>query len=314
MTGAEAALTVNNNAAATLLVLAALCPGKEVIVSRGQLIEIGGSFRLPEIMAISGAKLVEVGTTNRTHARDYQRAITEQTAAILRVHPSNYRVEGFVEDTPVAQLATLPVPVVADIGSGLIDANCPWLGGPPPAWLAGEPAARQTLAAGAALVTFSGDKLLGGPQAGIIAGSAALVATCAAHPLARALRPGAHVLLAMQQVALCYLDRTAARTIPFWQMAAAPTDGLRLRAAAIVARAGNGTIVDSEAIPGAGSAPGATIPSVAVRIPGDHLAALRAATPPIVARTRDGATLLDLRTVHPSDDGHLAAAILACAS
>jgi L-seryl-tRNA(Ser) seleniumtransferase len=233
---------------------------------------------------------------------------------VLKVHPSNYRVEGFVEDTPVAALTTLPVPVVADIGSGLIDANCPWLGGPPPAWLAGEPAARQTLAAGASLVTFSGDKLLGGPQCGIIAGDAAMVAACARHPLARALRPGAHVLLSLQQVALAYLDRSAAATIPFWQMVATSLDELRTRAESVVAMAGVGIVVESDAIPGAGSAPGATIPSIAIRIPGDHLAALRAARPPVIARTRDGGTLLDLRTVHLSDDEHLAHALRACAS
>ena len=227
------------------------------------------------------------------------------------MHPSNYRIEGFVEDTPVAQLATLDVPVVADIGSGLIDANCPWLSGPPPAWLAGEPAARQSLAAGAALVTFSGDKLLGGPQAGIIAGRADLVSACMRHPLARALRPGGHVLFALQQLALSYLDRTAATVVPFWQMASSSIDDLAVRAHRLVSAAGIGEVVASEAIPGAGSAPGTVIPSVAVSVAGDRLAGLRAAVPPIIARTRDGATLLDLRSVHPSDDGHLAAALAA---
>ena len=212
-----------------------------------------------------------------------------------------------MEDTPVAQLATLGVPVVADIGSGLIDAACPWLAGPPPAWLAGEPAARQSLAAGAALVTFSGDKLLGGPQAGIIAGSAELVAACARHPLARALRPGGHLLFALQQLAMSYLDRTAGSAIPFWQMAGASIDDLSLRAHDIVAAAGVGKVVPSEAVPGAGSAPGTAIPSVAIAVRGDHLAALRTASPPVIARSRDGSTLLDLRSVHPDDDHHLAA-------
>ena len=315
--GAEAAMVVNNNAAAVMLVLAALARDRQVLVSRGESVEIGGGFRVPEVMEQSGAHLVDVGTTNRTRLSDYSKALGRKgadVALVLKVHPSNYRVEGFVEDTPVDQLATLPVPVVADIGSGLIDANCPWLGGPPPAWLAGEPAARQTLEAGAALVTFSGDKLLGGPQSGIIAGDAALVAACAKHPLARALRPGAHVLLALQQLALAYLDRSAARTVPFWQMVAAPLDELRARADAIVAACGVGEVVDSDAIPGAGSAPGTTIPSIAVRVRGDHLALLRTLQPPVVARTRDGGTLLDLRSVHPTDDAHLVAALRACAS
>ncbi|MFM2078435.1 MAG: L-seryl-tRNA(Sec) selenium transferase [Actinomycetota bacterium] len=316
--GAEAAMVVNNNAAAVLLVLAALARDRQVLVSRGESVEIGGGFRVPEVMEQSGAHLVDVGTTNRTRLNDYSKALTKKTAdvaLVLKVHPSNYRVEGFVEDTPIEQLATLPVPVVADIGSGLIDANTPWLGGPPPAWLAAEPAAKQTLAAGARLVTFSGDKLLGGPQSGIIAGDAELVAACLRHPLARALRPGAHVLLMLQQVAIAYLDRTAANVIPFWRMVAATTDELRTRAAAVVTSAGVGEVVDSDAIPGAGSAPGATIASVAVRLPGDHLATLRTARPrAIVARTRDGATYLDLRSVRPDDDPLLAAALRSCAS
>jgi L-seryl-tRNA(Ser) seleniumtransferase len=268
-------------------------------------------------MEQSGAVLVDVGTTNRTRLSDYSRALGRKhadVALVLKVHPSNYRVEGFVEDTPVEQLATLGVPVVADIGSGLLDSNTPWLGGPPPAWLAGEPAARQTLGAGAALVTFSGDKLLGGPQSGVIAGRADLVAACARHPLARALRPGAHVLLALQQVALSYLDRSAATTVPFWQMVAASLEELTRRAEWVVQTAGIGEVVPSEAVPGAGSAPGTTIPSVAVRLPGDRLSALRGHTPPVVARTRDGATLLDIRSVHPSDDHHMAHAVQACVS
>lgn len=315
--GAEAAIVVNNNAAAVLLVLAALARDRQVLVSRGESVEIGGGFRVPEVMEQSGAHLVDVGTTNRTRLADYSKAFTRKhadVALVLKVHPSNYRVEGFVEDTPVEQLATLPAPVVADIGSGLIDANTPWLGGPPPAWLAGEPAARQTLAAGAALVTFSGDKLMGGPQSGVIAGDATLVAACARHPLARALRPGAHVLLALQDVALAYLQREAAQRIPFWQMAVVPLDVLRGRADAVVAAAEVGEVIDSEAIPGAGSAPGTVIPSVAIRVDGDRLATLRAARPSVIARTRDGATLLDLRTVHPDDDAHLAAVLRTCAS
>jgi L-seryl-tRNA(Ser) seleniumtransferase len=310
--GAEAAMVVNNNAAAVLLVLAALAHDRQVLVSRGESVEIGGGFRVPEVMEQSGAHLVDVGTTNRTRLSDYSKALARknaEVALILKVHPSNYRIEGFVEDTPVAQLATLGVPVVADIGSGLIDANCPWLAGPPPAWLASEPAARQTLAAGAALVTFSGDKLMGGPQAGIIAGRADLVTACMKHPLARALRPGGHVLFAMQQLALSYLAKTAATDVPFWQMASAAINDLSIRAHDLASATGIGEVVPSEAVPGAGSAPGTIIPSVAIRVAGDHLVALRAAATPIIARSRDGATLIDLRTVHPSDDDALATAL-----
>src|SRR3954471_3827848 len=206
--GAEAALVVNNGAAAVLLVLAALAAGKPVPVSRGELVEIGGAFRVPDVMAQSGARLVEVGTTNRTRLADYRDAVDAETALVLKVHQSNYRIVGFTEATDVGALVGLGVPVVVDLGSGLLDAGCPWLDGGPPPWLATEPAVRQTLDAGAALVTFSGDKLLGGPQAGVIAGRADLVARCAKHPLARALRPGALVLGALQDVALAYLHRT----------------------------------------------------------------------------------------------------------
>jgi L-seryl-tRNA(Ser) seleniumtransferase len=305
-------MVVNNNAAAVLLVLAALAHGRQVLVSRGESVEIGGGFRVPDVMEQSGAVLVDVGTTNRTRLADYRRETSRHgadVALVLKVHPSNYRVEGFVEETPVAQLATLDVPVVADIGSGLVDATCPWLAGAPPAWLAREPAARQTLADGAALVTFSGDKLLGGPQAGIIAGRHDLVQTCMSHPLARAVRPGGLVLSALQSVALAYLHRRVIDEIPFWRMAAVPVAELSARATRIAAQTPGATVVDVESLPGAGSAPGATIPSRGIAIDGDHLAALRSATPPIVARARDGRTYLDLRTVDPADDAHIAGAL-----
>ncbi len=312
--GAESAMVVNNNAAAVLLVLAALAADRDVPVSRGESVEIGGAFRVPEVMEQSGARLVDVGTTNRTRLADYRRAVERPTvdaALVLKVHPSNYRIEGFVEETSIAELATLGVPVVADIGSGLLDADVPWLHGPPPAWLAGEPAARQSIEHGAALVTFSGDKLLGGPQSGIIAGRADLVAACAAHPLARALRPGGLVLAALQEVALAYLRRDAATTVAFWRMVAAAVEELERRAAAIVAAAGVGVIVLTEALPGAGSAPGATMPSVGIELVGDRTARLRAHTPPVIARTRDDRTLLDLRSVDPADDPVITAALVA---
>src|SRR5207253_5663872 len=247
--GAEAALVVNNGAGAILLVLAALARGRGVVVSRGELVEIGGGFRVPEVMAQSGATLVEVGTTNRTRLAAYRRAVAGDTALVLKVHQSNYRIVGFTEAVGVAELVTLGPPVVVDLGSGLLDAATPWLAGGPPPWLAGEPAVRQTLAAGAALVTFSGDKLLGGPQAGVIAGRADLVARCARHPLARALRPGGLVLGALQDVALAYLRRDAGDTVPFWRMATVPVDALRSRATALAI----GTVVDTAAVAGGGS-------------------------------------------------------------
>jgi L-seryl-tRNA(Ser) seleniumtransferase len=305
--GAEAALVVNNGAAAVLLVLTALAQGRSAVVSRGELVEIGGGFRIPDVMAQSGALLVEVGTTNRTRLRDYQAAVDvtgADTALILKVHQSNYRVVGFTESADVRELAGLGRPVVADIGSGLLDADTPWLAGGPPAWLAGEPAARQTLSDGAALVTFSGDKLLGGPQAGVVAGRRDLVATCAAHPLSRALRPGGLVLAALQQTALAYLRRDG-DAIPFWRMATIPVAVLRARAEAL----GVGRVVETVSVAGGGSVPGQEVPSVGVALEGDHAEALRAHDPPIVARVHEGATVCDLRTVDPADDPLLAKAL-----
>jgi L-seryl-tRNA(Ser) seleniumtransferase len=219
-------------------------------------------------------------------------------------------VEGFVEDTTVGELSTLGVPVIADIGSGLVDVSCPWLGGPPPAWLAGEPAAVQTLDAGAALVTFSGDKLFAGPQAGIIAGRADLVARCAAHPLARALRPGGLVLGALQHTALAYLHRDL-EALPFWKMVAVPVETLHQRAEQIVATCGVGSVRAMDALPGAGSAPGVTMPSAGITVEGEHVAVLRAYEPPVIARSRDGVTALDLRAVAPNDDPIVADALAA---
>lgn len=303
--GADSAILVNNNASALLLALSALAAERDVVVSRGESVEIGGSFRVPDVMEQSGARLVDVGTTNRTRLGDYRRAIVRpgtDVALVLKVHPSNYRVQGFVEETSVRELATLGVPVVADIGSGLLDATVPWMHGPPPAWLAGEPAAVQTLADGADLVTFSGDKLLGGPQAGIIAGRAELVERCARHPLARALRCGGLVLSALQDVALAYLARTVTEEIPFWRAVDRSVESLRARAERIVAESGRGTVAATEALPGAGSAPGVTMPSIGIVLDGDQLAALRAFEPPVIGRSREGRTVIDLRSVDPTDD------------
>jgi L-seryl-tRNA(Ser) seleniumtransferase len=317
--GAEAAIVVNNGAAAVLLVLATLAAGRAVVVSRGELVEIGGGFRIPEVLESSGARLVEVGTTNRTRLSDYERAVTSQggaagadVALVLKVHPSNYRLVGFTESVPVARLARLGVPVVADIGSGLLDAAAPWLPDGPPDWLEGEPAARQTLAAGAALVTFSADKLLGGPQGGVIAGRADLVAACARHPLMRALRPGGLVLEALQSTALAYLRRDGL-SIPFWRMATAGLPSLLARAEAVAALSG-GRVVRTSSLAGAGSLPGRELPSAGVLLEGDLGAELRRQEPPVVARVRDGATVADLRTVDPDDDLLLASALSAASS
>jgi L-seryl-tRNA(Ser) seleniumtransferase len=314
LSGAEAAIVVNNNAAAVMLVLATLASGCEVLVSRGESVEIGGGFRVPDVLDQSGARLVDVGTTNRTKFSDYAGALTAETALVLKVHASNFRIEGFTEETPVAQLAALPVPVIADIGSGLIDADCPWLPGPPPAWLRDEPAARQTLAAGAALVTFSADKLLGGPQAGIIAGRADLVAACARHPLMRALRPGTLVLAALQATVTSYLADRVVTDVPFWGMVGRSVGSLEQRAASLVRQSGVGTAVALEALPGAGSLPGRTIASFGVAVPGDHAELLRRLPSPVVARVTDSTTLLDLRSVDPGDDDAVLAALVAIAA
>jgi len=321
--GAEAAMAVNNCAGAVLLTLAALGAGQGVAVSRGEMVEIGGGFRIPDVMRQSGARLVEVGTTNRSRVADYEQARDENAdlAVVLKVHRSNYRIVGFTEDAEVPDLSRLGVPVVADIGSGLLDAACPWLDGPPPPWLAGEPAARQTLAAGAALVLFSGDKLLGGPQAGVIAGRRDLVERCGRHPLARALRPGDLVLQALQATALAYLDRRG-DDIPFWRMATVDAAELAERADRIIdlldttdrstanadpdrdehRDAARVTSAPTDAVPGGGTLPTVTIPSHGLRIAGDVSDTLRGREPPIIARVEKDTTWIDLRTVDPADD------------
>ncbi len=313
LTGAEAALIVNNTASAVFLALAALAEGRQALVSRGEAVEIGGGFRVPDVMAQSGVRLVDVGTTNRTRLGDYAKAVKApgaDVAIILKVHPSNYVVDGFTESTPVDQLATLGVPVLADIGSGLLDAACPWMKDGPPVWLGGEPAAKQTLADGADLVMFSADKLLGGPQAGILVGRKDLIAQCARHPLARALRPGGLVLGALQDVAMAYLRRDG-DAIPFWHMIGLPVEVLKDRAVAIAAGVTGATAEAMEALPGAGSLPGVTMPSYGLRLPGDLSAALRAGVPPVIVRVRHNATYLDLRTVDVVDDATIAAALQA---
>ncbi len=310
LTGAEDGLVVNNNAAAVLLVLSAMARDRAVVVSRGELIEIGGGFRIPEIIGQSGCRLVEVGTTNKTRRADYERAL-DDGAVILKVHTSNYRVVGYTEDTPVRTLTRLGVPVIVDLGSGLLDEQVPWLAAAPE-WLGDEPGVRQTLDAGADVVTFSGDKLLGGPQAGIVVGRTATLDVIRRHPLARALRVDKMTLAALEVVLRTYLGGDVG-AIPFWAMATRPIAALRERAEAIATTVPSARVVDVEATVGGGSIPGARIPSVGVAVETidaiNALATLRAHS--VVARVHGGSVVSDLRTVDPADDPHLAKALLA---
>lgn len=312
---AEAALVVNNNAGALLLALAALA-GRDgrVAVSRGELIEIGGSFRLPDLMAASGAHLVEVGTTNRTRQSDFI-DVPGTVAAVLKVHPSNYRIKGFTEDVPFSKMPAiarhLGAPFIADIGSGLLDESTPWIHGGPPGWLDGEPAVRQTLAQGADVVLFSGDKLLGGPQAGIIAGRRSTVERLAKHPIARAVRVNTSTLSSLTTTFEAYASGAAA-AIPFWKMATAPIEEIRRRTDDVLQASGAvGSIVEGEALPGAGSVPGLTIPTPVLRIDGDERTwrLLAGHVPPVITSRRDGATFVNLRSVAPDDDSIVAAAL-----
>jgi L-seryl-tRNA(Ser) seleniumtransferase len=303
LTGAEDALVVNNNAGALFLVLLSMAGGGTVPVSRGELIEIGGSYRLPELMAASGATLVEVGTTNKTRASDYAAAIVDSTRMLLKVHPSNYRVEGFHDEAPLDGLRPLAdaaaLPLVFDIGSGLLDATTPWLGMPPPPFLADEPAVRQSLAS-ADLVLFSGDKLLGGPQAGIVVGEADLVERIRRHPAARALRVGGPILAALGATLELYADDRAAE-IPFWSMATANPATLAERAGAI-AEACGGTVEEGAGSVGGGSVPGTRLsgPVVVLDHADRHWQRLLDGDPPIVARREAGRLLVDPRTF-PAD-------------
>jgi L-seryl-tRNA(Ser) seleniumtransferase len=281
-------------------------------VSRGELVEIGGGFRIPEVLAASGATLVEVGTTNRTRLSDYKGVVGESDGGVglvLKVHRSNYQMLGFTEEVTVRELAALGPPVVFDIGSGLLDETTPWLRTGTPTWLRGEPAACQALEQGASLVTFSCDKLLGGPQAGVIAGRRDLVQACTRHPLARALRPGGLVLEVLQDTALAYLRRDG-DAISFWRMAQLGVDELLGRAERLEV----GEVVRCSSVPGGGTLPGLEIDSAGVALPGDRTAALRSADVPVVARVHDGKTVLDLRTVDPADDPLVAEAARAAMS
>ncbi|NTV63668.1 MAG: L-seryl-tRNA(Sec) selenium transferase [Oscillochloris sp.] len=315
LSGAEAALAVNNNAAAIYLALSALASGREVVVSRGQAVEIGGGFRIPDVLRQSGAQLVEVGTTNRTYLRDYAAAIGERTALLLRVHTSNFRLHGFVHETGLAELAELArargVPLLDDLGSGTLLPTAPY-------GLTPEPTVPQSVAAGADLVTFSGDKLLGGPQAGLIVGRRELLEQLKRHPLARALRVDKTTIAGLEATLLSYLHGRANEEIPVWRMISASLAGLRARAEALVARlaaAGVAAVVSNCASAvGGGSLPGDTLPSAGVALaPGSDALSrrLRTGDPAVVARLAEGALICDLRTVLPEQDAALERAILA---
>ncbi len=299
LTGAEAALVVNNNAAALLLALTALAKGKRVAISRGQLVEIGGGFRVPDVMKQSGAKLMEVGSTNRTHLADFSAAVEAGAALILRAHPSNFKIVGFTSEPPLAELCGLGVPVVDDLGSGALLDTAAY-------GLAHEPTVQESLAAGAALVTFSGDKLLGGPQAGLIVGRRDLVTKLKRHPLARALRADKLCLAALNATLLHYARDEAEREIPVWRMLALPLAELEARARAWAERLGAGAVVAGESTVGGGSLPGESVPTrllaLDVKKPNALAARLRAQTPPIVARVAESQLLLDPRTVAPEDE------------
>jgi L-seryl-tRNA(Ser) seleniumtransferase len=298
LTGAEAALVVNNNAAAVLLALAALAEGREVVVSRGELIEIGDGFRIPDVLARSGARLVEVGTTNRTRAADYELAIGPETAVLLRVHQSNFRVVGFTEQPRVEELAAVArrheLPLVDDLGSGVLTE------------LTDEPSARDALASGADLVCFSGDKLLGGPQAGIVVGRADLVERLRRHPLQRALRADKLTLAALEGTLLVYLDEP--RRIPVLRMLGEPADAVRARAERLAELVG-GSVEETVARVGGGALPLAELPSFACAVDESLAAPLRLGDQPVVGILRDGKLLLDCRTLRDDELADLAAAV-----
>ncbi len=306
ITGVSAALVVNNNAAAVMLALTALARRRAVVIARTQLVEIGGGFRVPDVMKQSGARLVEVGTTNRVHMADYESALDESPVMILRAHRSNFRIIGFTTEPSLAELASLArrvgIPLVDDLGSGsLLDTSRFGLGH--------EPMVQESLAQGADLVCFSGDKLLGGPQAGIIVGRADLVAKLKKHPLARAVRADKLCLAGLSATLLHYLKDEAAQEVPIWRMIAMPTEQIRERAQNWVEVIGHGEVINGESTVGGGSLPGETLPTftlaLKVRSPNRFIARLRESHPAIIARLEDDRVVLDPRTVLPEQEGAL---------
>ncbi len=306
LTGAEAALVVNNNAAAVLLALAALAEGRDVLVSRGELIEIGDGFRIPDVLARSGARLVEVGTTNRTRAADYEQAVGPETAVLLRVHQSNFRLVGFTELPSVAELAKVAqrhgLPLVDDLGSGALTPSNSVV-------LSEEPSVRESLEAGSDLVCFSGDKLLGGPQAGIVVGSAELVERLRRHPLQRAMRADKLTLAALEGTLALYLDPGRAfEEIPVLRMTAEAPDAVRARAERL-ANAVGGEVEETVARIGGGALPLAELPSFACAVEEELAGPLRSGEPPVVGVIRDGRLLLDCRTLTDAEAEEVAAAV-----
>jgi L-seryl-tRNA(Ser) seleniumtransferase len=329
LTGAEAAVVVNNCAGAVLLASAALAGGRELVVSRGQLVEIGGSFRIPDVVAQSGARLVEVGTTNRTRLDDYRHAVGPETGAVMRAHQSNFRTVGFVEEPSIEELCSLGVPVIDDVGSGALAEGVPELGE--------EPAVRRSVDAGAAVVCFSGDKLLGGPQAGLMVGTAAAIDACRKHPLARALRIDKLSLAALEATLRIYRDPKAAlEAIPVLRMLVAGEADLEARAEAMSSIVRGDTPTAGGHAPAAGADPararvirasakvgGGALPLLELEGPvcavdpgelgADELKRrLRASDPPVVGRTREGWLLLDPRTL-TDDEAQIAAAAVVAA-
>ncbi|MGH3127703.1 MAG: L-seryl-tRNA(Sec) selenium transferase [Gaiellaceae bacterium] len=302
LTGADAALVVNNNAAAVLLALAALAEGREVVVSRGELVEIGDGFRIPEVLERSGARLVEVGTTNRTRAGDYERAIGPETALLLRVHQSNFRVVGFSEQPRLEELAAIArtheLPLVDDLGSGAL------------ARFGDEPTPAESLRAGADLVCFSGDKLLGGPQAGVVVGRSELVERLRRHPLQRALRADKLTLAALEGTLLFALDPATREELPVLRMLHEPVETVRVRAERLAQLVG-GEVEETVARVGGGALPLTELQSAACAVEESLAEPLRRGDPPVVALVRDGRTLLDCRTLTDAEVDEVAAAILA---
>ena len=318
LTGAEAALVVNNNAAAVLLMLTGLCQGREVIISRGQLVEIGGGFRVPDVMAQSGAKLVEVGTTNRTHVRDYANAITEDTAAILVAHHSNFKIVGFTGEPGLDELAGVAreygVLLLYDQGSGALPDTTAY-------GLDPEPTVQDGLAQGVDVVAFSGDKLLGGPQAGILCGGQAQIDRLRHHPLTRALRPDKLCLSALSATLTHHLLGEAEKEIPIWRMIARPLEELEEQAEAWAQQLLDtgilASVIDGLSTVGGGSLPGSTLPTKVVAIDHPHLetlaATLREQEPPVIARLQENQLLIDPRTVMPWQEKQLLEALIKCA-
>ena len=312
VTAAEAGFVVNNNASAVLLVLSALAEGEEVIVSRGEAVEIGGGFRVPDVMDQSGARLIEVGTTNRTYAKDYQNAVTPKTKALLKVHPSNFSVSGFTHNPKITELVEvgnkMKIPVLNDLGSGaMIDTER--------FGLRHEPTVGESVRAGVDLTMFSGDKLLGGPQSGIIVGKRSLIDTVSTHPLTRAVRVDKITLASLNATLLVYLKGSEETDIPIWRMISCKPDDIKHRAENWCQTVRKGEVIDGFSTIGGGSLPGQTMPTFVLKIDGlikadEFLTKLRLHNPPVVGRIHDDTVLLDPRTVLPDEDEHILSALL----